>query len=454
MDNLHKSAAKKSPEASHSGNAPESDVNRRNFMGVATGGLLAAMTSGAMTSGSVQAALTGVHNSMDDTIRVGLVGCGGRGTGAATNALNMEPRVKIVAMGDLFMDRVTNSHQSLLDGEHAERIAVTDEMKFSGFDAYEKVIQNCDVVILATTPHFRPQQIEKAVDAGVHIFAEKPVATDAPGVARVRAACEKAREKGLTVVSGLCYRYQKSKQETIDRIHDGSVGDIVNLECTYNTGELWYNGRKDDWTDMEYQIRNWYYYNWLSGDHIAEQSIHSLDKIMWAMKDVPPVKCTASGGRARRTEEKWGDIWDHFNCVFEWESGVKLYSSCRQWSGADGKFSDYVYGTRGTAAIQAHKIDGEVSWRYKGSGEDLDMYDSEWNELFRSLKGERDLINDGEYMCNSTLLAILGRTAAYTGKTLTWDQMKDSTMDLSPSVYEFGSAPLVEIPKPGTTKFS
>jgi len=318
----------------------KSQLDRRTFIG-ATGGLLAAMASGSIT---VQAASKGVHNSVDDVIRVGLVGCGGRGTGAATNALNVEPRVRIVAMGDLFIDRVESSHQNLLDGEHADRIQVTDEMKFSGFDNYEKVIQNCDVVILASTPHFRPQQIEKAVELGVHVFAEKPIATDAMGVARVRAACEKAKEKDLTVVSGLCYRYQKSKQETIDRIHDGSIGDIVNLQCTYNTGELWYNGRKDAWSDMEYQIRNWYYYNWLSGDHITEQSIHSIDKIMWVMKDVPPAKCTASGGRSRRTEEKWGDIYDHFNCVFEWENGEKLFHSCRQWSGADGNVSDFVFG--------------------------------------------------------------------------------------------------------------
>ncbi len=436
----------------HSDENSAQELDRRTFMGT-TGGLLAALASGGLAANSVQAHATGVHNSVDDVIRVGLVGCGGRGTGAATNALNVEPRARIVAMGDLFMDRVENSRQNLLDGDHGDRIQVSEEMMFSGFDNYEKVIQNCDVVILASTPHFRPQQIEKAVEEGVHVFAEKPIATDAIGVAKVRAACEKAKEKNLTVVSGLCYRYQKSKQETIDRIHDGSIGDIINLQCTYNTGELWYNGRKDDWTDMEYQIRNWYYYNWLSGDHITEQSIHSIDKIMWAMKDVPPKKCTASGGRSRRTEEKWGDIYDHFNCVFEWETGEKLFHSCRQWSGADGNVSDFVYGTRGTAAIQANKISGEVNWRYKGSGEDLDMYDAEWAELFKSFKGERPLINDGEYMCNSTLVSIMGRMSAYTGKSLTWDQVSGSQLDLCPPSYEFGAAPEVVIPKPGSTEF-
>ena len=209
-------------DSSGSESETKPQLDRRTFMG-ASGGLLAALATGTLASTSAQASAQGVHNSVDDVIRVGLVGCGGRGTGAATNALNVEPRVRIVALGDLFMDRVENSHQNLLDGEHSDRIQVTDEMKFSGFDNYEKVIQNCDVVILASTPHFRPQQIEKAVEEGVHVFAEKPIATDAIGVARVRAACEKAKEKDLTVVSGLCYRYQKSKQETVDRIHDGSI---------------------------------------------------------------------------------------------------------------------------------------------------------------------------------------------------------------------------------------
>ena len=432
----------------HSSTQPPSGIDRRTFLS-ASGGALAAAAIGTT---ALDALPSMVHNSSDETIRVGLVGCGGRGTGAATNALNVEPRVKIVALGDLFADRLESSHKDLLDGDHADRVDVPEEMRFSGWDNFEKVIDNCDVVILATTPHFRPEQIEKAVAAGKHIFAEKPIATDAPGVARVRQAARIADQKGLTLVSGLCYRYQDSKQQTIDRIHDGSIGDIVTLQCTYNTGGLWHRGRKDEWSEMEYQIRNWYYFNWLSGDHITEQSIHSIDKMMWVMKDTPPAKCTASGGRACRTDEKWGDIYDHFNCVFEWDNGTKLFHSCRQWSGADGDVSDYVFGTRGTAAIQRHRVDGEVNWRFDGSPND--MYDAEWIELFRSVKGERDRINNGEYMCNSTLAAILGRTAAYTGKTITWDEMVKSELDLSPPAYEFGPAPVVEIARPGTTKFS
>jgi len=429
--------------------AIESDgIDRRVFL-ASSGGALAAAALGSTALGAFPSM---IHNSVDDTIRVGLVGCGGRGTGAAVNALNVEPRVKLVAMGDIFADRVESSYKNLLDGDHADRVDVPEEMRFSGWDNFEKVIENCDVVILASTPHFRPEQIEKAVDAGKHIFAEKPIATDGPGVARVRAAAKKAEEKGLTLVSGLCYRYQDAKQETIARIHDGSIGDIVNLECTYNTGGLWYRGKKEEWSEMEYQIRNWYYYNWLSGDHITEQSIHSIDKIMWAMKDEPPLKCSASGGRACRTDEKWGDIYDHFNCVFEWENGTKLFHSCRQWPDTDGNVSDYVYGTRGTAAIQRHQVSGEVNWKFSGSPND--MYDAEWVELFRSVKGERDRINNGEYMCNSTLAAILGRTAAYTGKTITWNEMVESELDLSPATYEFGAGPLVEVARPGTTKFS
>ncbi|MEE2889942.1 MAG: Gfo/Idh/MocA family oxidoreductase [Planctomycetota bacterium] len=424
-----------------------SGIDRRVFLS-ASGGALAAAALG---STSLHALPAGFHNGVDDTIRVGLVGCGGRGTGAAVNALNVEPRAKLVAMGDIFGDRVDSSHKNLLDGDHADRIDVPEERRFSGWDAFEQVTDCCDVVILASTPHFRPQQIEKAIAAGKHIFAEKPIATDPVGVARVREACRQADAKGLTIVSGLCYRYQDAKQDTIARVHDGSIGDIVSLQCTYNTGGLWYRGRKDEWSEMEYQIRNWYYYTWLSGDHIAEQSIHSIDKMMWAMKDVPPVKCSASGGRICRTEEKWGDIYDHFNTVFEWEDGVKLFHSCRQWPGADGDVSDYVYGTRGTAAIQRHRIDGEVNWSFDGSAND--MYDAEWVELFRSVKGERERINNGEYMCDSTLASILGRTCAYTGKTITWDEIKNSELNLAPAAYAFGPAPEVVVPRPGTTKF-
>jgi predicted dehydrogenase len=420
--------------------------NRRQFL--RAGGALAA-------AGSTLPSALGATLKADskETLSVGLVGCGGRGGGAAVNALRADPNVKLVALGDAFPDFLTSKLGSLKAiGDIADRIDVPEDRQFVGFDAYKGVIDSCDVVLLATSPHFRPLHVEYAVEHGVHAFVEKPIATDAVGVRRVWAASEKAREKGLSISSGLCYRYQFAKQETFKRVHDGMIGDITALECTYNTGGLWHRGRKAEWSEMEYQMRNWLYFTWLSGDHIAEQHIHSLDKLAWAMQDDYPVKCTASGGRIVRTDEQWGNIYDHFNTVYEWGNGVKGFSSCRQWVGADANVSDFAYGTKGTAALQSHRINTEgEKWRYRGEGPD-DMYQNEHDALFAALRaGER--IDNADYMCKSTMMAIMARMSAYTGKTVTWDQAWNSEMDLSPAAYEWGDVPMRSVAQPGITPF-
>ncbi len=387
-------------------------------------------------------------------LRVGLVGCGGRGTGAAKQALKADPNVKLVAMGEAFADRLEGSLGTLQnDPEVSERVDVPEDRRHVGFDAYRQVIDQVDVVLLATSPHFRPLHVEYAVEKGVHLFVEKPVATDGPGIRRIRAACEVGAGKGLNIVSGLCYRYEFGKQALVERIHGGEIGEIRSMQCTYNTGGLWHRGKNPEWSEMEYQMRNWLYFTWLSGDHIAEQHIHSLDKLAWAMGDRYPVKATASGGRAVRTDEKYGDAYDHFNTVFEWEDGTRGFSSCRQWVGADSDVSDFIVGTKGTAEMQRRTItpiEGE-RWRYRGEGPD-DMYQNEHDALFRAIRsGER--IDNSEYMCESTLMAILGRMAAYTGKTLTREQVLNSTLDLSPASYEWGAAPEVQVSLPGVTQF-
>jgi predicted dehydrogenase len=420
--------------------------NRRQFL--RAGGALAA-------AGSTLPSALGATLKADskETLSVGLVGCGGRGGGAAVNALRADPNVKLVALGDAFPDFLTSKLGSLKAiGDIADRIDVPEDRQFVGFDAYKGVIDSCDVVLLATSPHFRPLHVEYAVEHGVHAFVEKPIATDAVGVRRVWAASEKAREKGLSISSGLCYRYQFAKQETFKRVHDGMIGDITALECTYNTGGLWHRGRKAEWSEMEYQMRNWLYFTWLSGDHIAEQHIHSLDKLAWAMQDDYPVKCTASGGRIVRTDEQWGNIYDHFNTVYEWGNGVKGFSSCRQWVGADANVSDFAYGTKGTAALQSHRINTEgEKWRYRGEGPD-DMYQNEHDALFAALRaGER--IDNADYMCKSTMMAIMARMSAYTGKTVTWDQAWNSELDLSPAAYEWGDVPMRPVAQPGITPF-
>ncbi len=418
-------------------------ISRRRFLSA----------SGAAVAGAgltARAAAMPVHVGGSDVIRVGLIGCGGRGTGAASNALAADKGVELVAMGDLFADRLESSLSSLQHSEHKDRVKVDANHRFVGWDNYQGVIENCDVVLMAEAPHFRPQHLRAAIDAGKHVFCEKPVATDAPGLRHVMASAEMARQKDLNLVSGLCYRYQDAKRDVISQVHDGAVGDIVALQCTYNTGALWHRGRQPQWTEMEYQCRNWLYFTWLSGDHIAEQSIHSLDKILWAMKDEMPVKVTASGGRSVRVEPEFGNVYDHFNTVFEWQSGVKLFHSCRQWHETDGDVSDFVFGTKGVAAIQTHAITGEMPWRHRG--DPGDMYQFEHDELFRSIR-EGKPINNGDYMCKATLMALMGRLAAYTGKTLTADQVLASEEDLSPKSYAFGDAPEPIIAVPGKTKF-
>ncbi len=387
----------------------------------------------------------------DEMLKVGLVGCGGRGRGAAYNALQADPNTKLVAVADAFPEPIQDALSSWRNSpDIAEQIAVDPDHEFVGFDGYKGVIESCDVVLLATSPHFRPLHVEAGVEAGKHLFVEKPVATDPAGLRRIWEACKKAREKDLSVVSGLCYRYEFGKQATVERIQDGAIGDITAMQTTYNTGGLWHRGNKPEWSEMEYQMRNWLYFTWLSGDHIAEQHIHSLDKLAW-VKGGYPVKAVSSGGRSQRTQEQWGNIFDHFNTVYEWDDGVRGFSSCRQWTGTAHDVSDWVFGTKGRANIQRHRIESEDNdWRHRSEGPD-DMYQNEHDAFFASIRsGER--IDNSDYMCESTLMAIMGRLAAYTGQSVTRQQVLESQLDLSPKAYAWGDNPASEIAVPGVTK--
>jgi len=392
-----------------------------------------------------------------EMLKIGLVGCGGRGTGAAVNALRADPNVKLWAMADVFSDQLESSLDSLRTAEESSdlqpKIDVPPERRFVGWDAYKGVIESCDVVLLATSPHFRPLHLSAAVAAGKHTFVEKPIATDATGVRSVRAACELARQTGLSVVSGLCYRYEHKKRATIERVHAGAIGDIVAMHTTYNAGGLWHRGRKEEWSEMEYQMRNWLYFTWLSGDHIAEQHIHSLDKLAWAMGEYP-VRCLSTGGRAERTGPEYGNVYDHFSTVYEWKNGVKGFSYCRQWAGSvQTEVSDWLVGTRGRCNIQAAEIDGGPGWGWRWqSDEPDDMYQNELDALFAALrKGET--LDNGEYMCNSTLMAIMGRMSAYSGQAVTWEQAWNSEEDSTPPGYVWGPIDTPPVARPGVTQF-
>jgi predicted dehydrogenase len=412
--------------------------------------------SAALAAASVAPRALGIgfHPGGRGVLRVGLVGCGGRGTGAAVNALRADPQTELVALGDAFADQVESSLVALTETEGtadiAPRVKVDADHRFVGFDAYRGVIESSDVVLLATPPHFRPLHVRAAVEARKHLFVEKPVATDAPGVRSMLASAALAREQRLAFVSGLCYRYENSKRETVRRIHAGDIGAIRAVQTTYNTGGLWHRGRKPEWSDMEWQVRNWLYFTWLSGDHIVEQHIHSLDKVAWVMGEYP-ASCSASGGRSVRTEPEYGDVYDHFNTVYTWKSGVRAFSSCRQWVGAASDVSDHVFGSEGVAHLQTHQIEGPHAWRHRSEEPD-DMYQNEHDALFASIRAGEP-IHDGDVMCNSTLMAIMGRLSAYTGQTVTWEQALASELDLSPPEYAWGAREVAPVARPGVTKF-
>jgi len=427
----------------------EPHPSRRSFL-MHSGAAVAAAST--LNLGSV------AHAAGSDTIKVGLVGCGGRGTGAADQALSADKAVKLVAMGDAFSDALESSHSTLKGLPVGDRVDVPADRRFVGFDAYKNVIDNVDVVLLTTPPAFRPQHLEYAVKKGIHSFVEKPVATDAPGVRKVLALCEEAKTKNLSVVSGLCWRYYEPRREALKRVHDGQIGDIVAVETTYNSNGVWDPRKKRDEvkSDMEYQMRNWYYYNWLSGDHIVEQAVHAIDTMAWALGDEPPLKCWGVGGRQSRVEPQYGDIYDHFSLVYESPNDVRGYHQCRHWRGAETRVRDFVLGSKGVCDVfgdpgkNVPKITGANAWNYRGKKGD--MYQAEHDELFAAIRSGKP-INNGVYAARSTLLAIMGRMAAYTGQVITWDMAMNSKEQLTPTEYTWGDAPKVMVPKPGTTKF-
>jgi len=389
-------------------------------------------------------------------LKVGLIGCGGRGTGAAAQALQADANVLLTAMGDVFEDRLEESHKALME-EVPTKLKVEKATKFIGFDAYQKVIDSgVDVVLLATPPGFRPQHLMAAINAGKHVFCEKPVAVDAPGVRKVLEAAKKAKEKKLSLVSGFTFRYDYSKRALFDKIRQGAIGEIVSVSSTRNGGDLWYFPRQASWTDMQYQMRNWYYQNWLSGDYLVEMIVHSLDLMMWAVNDKLPVKATGTGGRQVRVDPKYGNIYDHFAIEFEFANEVRGFSFSRQQPGCSNRNSIEIVGTMGNAYANmgewAHVITGKNKWVYEG--EKNNPYQTQHDEFFASIRNAKPM-NDGERMANSTMVAILGRMVAYSGQTLLWDDAINSNQTLGPSHDEYDwnfkyAGPPIAIP--GITK--
>jgi predicted dehydrogenase len=391
----------------------------------------------------------------NETLKVGLIGAGGRGTGAAREALAADKYAKLHAVADAFQDHIDVAMEALRKTEQAAQVDVPRDRQFAGFDAYKAVLESCDVVLLATPPHFRPMHLKAAVEAGKHVFAEKPVAVDAPGVRSVLATCELAKQKRLSVVSGLCLRYSFAYQQAFARVHDGAIGDIVTLQANDFRGPIWAKQRKPDWTDMQWHMRNWYYYTWLSGDFNVEQHVHNLDVCSWAMNGLYPVKALGMGGRQVRTAENFGNIYDHFSVIYEYdnEQKTRLFAQTRQMEKVKSDLTTRVVGTKGAATLASRRseITGQNPWKY--DGELNNVYETEHRELFTSIRDGKP-INNGEYMSKSTLLAIMGRMSAYTGQEITWDMAMKSKEDLSPKAYTWDAEPpKSEVAMPGVTKF-
>jgi predicted dehydrogenase len=420
--------------------------NRREFLKVSSLAVGGAVATGAGLASSA-------HAAGSDVIKVGLIGCGGRGTGAAENlceAAKDDKNVKLYAMGDLFKDHLDTCHNRLKNNaKSSDKFDVAEDRCFTGFDAYQKVIDSgVDLVILATPPGFRPMMLEAAIKAGKNVFTEKPVAVDATGIRKVLAAAEEAKRKNLGVVAGTQRRHQAGYIECIKRIHDGEIGDITSARCYWNQGSLWMKPRESSWSDMEWQVRNWLYFTWLSGDHICEQHIHNIDVCNWAL-GAHPVRAVGMGGRQVRTSPAFGQIFDHFAIDFEYPNDVHVMSMCRQIPGCENNVSESVVGTKGRWDSRGYRFHGASNFRYRTK--EVNPYVQEHIDLLASIRKGAPLM-ELKTVAESTLTAIMGRMSAYTGKAVTWEEALNSKEDLVPKNLAFGPLPTPPVAVPGQTK--
>jgi predicted dehydrogenase len=427
-----------------------SPVTRRDFIATAaSGGGIAAIVAGcasrpkesaktaAVTAAAVSVAQA-ANASGNDSLKIALIGCGGRGSGAAGQALNV-PGTKLVAMADAFKDRLEGSLKNLKEA-HSASVDVPPERQFIGFDAHKQAIALADVVILATPPGFRPIHFEEAVRQGKNVFMEKPVAVDGPGIRKVLAAAEEAKRKNLKVGVGLQRHHQPGYLDTLKRLHDGAIGDIHTLRVYWNDGGVWVNPRKDGQTEIEYQMRNWYYFNWLCGDHINEQHIHNLDVGCW-IKNGYPVRVHGMGGRQVRTGKEFGEIYDHHACEYEFADGARMFSQCRHIRGAWSSVSEHCVGTKGSSDVSGHIIraTGSDAWRFR-SDKKVDPYQQEHDDLFAAIRANLPY-NEAFNGANSTLTAIMGRMATYSGTVVEREAALNSQINLMPDRFDWNATP-------------
>ncbi len=432
------------------------EFNRREFLGLG-GAIAAGVLVGCSTSKKRTIDIPSFRDQAPDgpLIKAGLIGCGGRGTGAALNFLNAGPNLKIIALADLFEDRLESARTKLKEKKNN---IVEDKNCFLGFDAYKKLLDTDVVyVILATPPHFRPMQFAAAVQAKKNVFMEKPVAVDPVGAKIIMATAKKAQALGLSVGTGTQRRHQRDYVATYKRIYEGAVGDIVSGNCYWNQGQLWYRNPRKEWTEMEYMIRDWVNWTWLSGDHIVEQHVHNIDVINW-FSGMHPVKAVAFGARERRVT---GNQYDFFSVDFTYENGMHVHSMCRQINGCVNNVSERVQGSAGYSNCRntIYNPDGTVKWKYDygkdENGEErkrvkVSPYDQEHIDLVTSIRENKPYV-EAENTAISTLAAIMGRISAYTGKEVTWEEMIQSDFQLIPKKYQLGDVEGIDktVPIPG-----
>ena len=418
--------------------------SRREFLARSAAVSGTALAGGILTDAVARTA----HAAGSDLVKVALVGCGGRGRGAAKNVLEntAQKNVKLVALADAFDEPVAFAHK-VLARAYGDRVEVPPERMFVGLNAYQKAIDcGVDMVLLCTPPGFRPMQFEAAVKAGKQIFMEKPVAVDAPGVRRILEANEEAKKKGLVVGVGHHLRHETKHQEVVGRIHDGYIGKLQYMRAYFNSAGVWVRPRREDQTEMQHQVDNWYYFTWLSGDHIVEQHVHDLDVMNW-MAQAHPIAANGMGGRQFRIGPDYGEIFDHHAVEFTYPDGVKAFSFCRHIPNCWNAFSEHAHGDKGFADIDGHgnseiTADGQKRLRWKRTA---DGHQTEQDDLFAALVAGKPY-NEADNGVTATLTAILGRMATYSGKIVTWDEAFQSELDLSPKAYTWDAEPPV---KPG-----
>jgi len=436
----------------HSSEAASGSLSRRRFM-MMTSAASALAAGGAMNF--LESAARGNPRQAGRAkgrLKMGVIGCGGRGTGAAANALEASPEVEIHALADMFPERIASCRGALIapDTPGHDRVHVDPERCFTGFDCYKELLEtDVDMVIIAGPPHFRPIHLAAAVERGTHVFMEKPAGVDAPGIRSVLASADVADKKGLSIVAGTQRRHETSYVEAMKRVRDGAIGRITAAHCAWMQGGLWMHERKPEWSDMEWQLRNWLYFTWLSGDHIVEQHVHNLDVINWALGS-HPMKATGMGGRQMRTSPAYGHVFDHFAIEYEYPEGVMVTSLSRQIDGCASRVNETLLGSSGTCSTAPGQgvISGDMTWRF--NGENNNPYVQEQADLIRAIL-KNEPVNEARQVAESTLTAIMGRMSAYTGKEVTWEQAMNSSLDLSPPKYELGPLPLPEVAAPGRT---